>query len=282
MESERGRYEVPEVIAGTAGEHRGRANARRKDGRTSRVKLEVFAGSGPTTVSSCPRAGNVGFSQRGIGADEVLRRCYGLRCRRCSEQPRPLPSHCRVGIDPEKWLRGCRLLPSSSEASLRAAGRHSHPSCRLASAAISVRRGRWEIRVNATKTDACSRAVRPRKAVGWWRCLGNEVLSMHRITRRRFRSTCVGRGWLLCAAVLPVLSCGASNKKQEQYCAYTVIKLTCESRADMQRDFTVWPGRGKVISIDDGPWETTLGPGDYPGQEYGCCYLVTYEPDGSW
>ena len=91
----------------------------------------------------------------------------------------------------------------------------------------------------------------------------------------------MGAVCLLCAAVVPGLSCGASHKKQEQYCAYTVIKLTCESRADMQRDFTVWPGRGKVISIDDGPRETTLGPGDYPGQEYGCCYLVTYEPDGS-
>ena len=87
--------------------------------------------------------------------------------------------------------------------------------------------------------------------------------------------------WLLCAAVVPVLSCGSSNRKQEQYCDYWVTKLTCESRADMQRDFKYWWGHGDVISIDDGPRETTLGPGDYPGQEYGCCYLVTYEPDGS-
>ncbi len=98
---------------------------------------------------------------------------------------------------------------------------------------------------------------------------------------RRLRRSCVGAVCLLCAAVVPGLSCGYSDRKQEDYCTYTIIKVTCESREQMQQDFKYWAAHGNVISIDDGPRETTLGPGDYPGQEYGCCYLVTDQPDGS-
>ena len=81
--------------------------------------------------------------------------------------------------------------------------------------------------------------------------------------------------WLLCAAVVPVLSCGYSDRKQEDYCPYTIIKVTCESREQMQQDFKYWAAHGNVISIDDGPRETMLSG------MYGCCYAVTYQPDGS-